>query len=137
MSNFIDTLVHNIELRLNQKKWRWADLARASGVSESFLYNIKHKVVKDRTGYQVIYQIAKALGTTMEELTGFPPLYPNMLRRVQEDLRAGNPEVIAAHLRDMNLDPTSIKIVEAMRNLPPLEDWQIEAVRAIIAKTKL
>ncbi len=132
MTDFIDTLVANMEAGLRRKSWRWADLSRASGVSEQFLSSIRKGASKGRIGFHVIYNIASALNLTMEELTGVKALYPNQLKRIQEDLRAGDPDVIAAHLRDMNLDPTSIKIVQALRDKPTLEEWQIKAIVQIL-----
>lgn len=114
-----DTVGGRIKKRRLEARLTLPELAEASGVSKSYLWNLENKSEHQRPSAETLYAIARALNTTIAELLG---------RKLLTEPRIEVDPILRAFAKRRKLPEEEVRMLASIqwRGNPPrtIERWQ-------------
>ena len=103
--------------------WSSGDLARESGVSRAYLWQLE-KGGKDRPSLQILERLAKALGVGLSEITG-----PDNCHEAEKRLPPGLKAFLDAKRHELGITDGDIEVMKTIhyrgRRPEAPEDWEL------------
>lgn len=135
MTDYWDILIRKIKLELDRKDIKQKDFAKKAGISRQLINDMLNGRTGKNPSYHTVYNIARVMGITTEELLDLPPLKKENIREAHKAIREYEIDDLLEELQRRGFSQKVIAIFKLLHLKETLDEEALDAIAVLIDKS--